>query len=275
MDQRGQEHGTGSYARVNGLKMYYEVHGTGEPLVLLHGGLMTIEVIRTLLGALAVSRQVIAVELEGHGRTEDLERPLSFEQMGDDVAALVTHLGRTPISVMGYSLGGSTALRMAIQHPEVVKKLVLVATPFCRDGWYPQVLVDMGQMSAASAPFLQEAPLYKSYAKVAPRPERFPVLLDKIGELLRQPYDWSTEVAGLTMPTMVVFGDADAIPPTHAARFFELLGGGREDAGWEGRRMPIARLAILPATTHYNIDVSPALVASVLPFLHAPMPGTA
>jgi len=194
--------------------------------------------------------------------------------MGDDIAALIRHLGFDKVDVMGYSMGGGAGLRAALQHPELVRKLVLVSVPFRRDGWYPEIVASMGQMSAAVAEFMKDTPMYQSYVDVAPNPEHFPALLDKMGDLLRQPYDWSSEVAALKMPTMIVYGDADSIPPAHAVQFFELLGGGKRDAGWDGAGMSNARLAILPGTTHYNIFSSPALASMVTPFLDAPLPET-
>lgn len=260
------------YAPVNGLSMYYEIHGTGQPLILLHGGFGLINMFGEVLPLLAQNRQVIAVDLQGHGRTADIDRPLRLELMGDDIAALIKHLGFQQADVMGYSMGGGAALRTAIQHPEVVRKLVVVSVPFKRNGWYPEMVAGMSQMSAAAAEFMRDTPMYQSYVAVAPDPDHFPALCDKMGDMLRRDYDWSSEVAALKMPTMIVCGDADGLSPAHAAQFFELLGGGKRDAGWDGAGMSISRLAILPATTHYNSFSSPALAASVTPFLDAPMP---
>ena len=260
------------YAPVNGLSMYYEIHGTGQPLILLHGGFGLTGMFGEVLPLLAQSRQVIAVDLQAHGRTADIDRPLRLELMGDDIAALIKHLGFEQADVMGYSMGGGAALRTAIQHPTLVRKLVVVSVPFKRDGWYPEMVAGMSQMSAAAAEFMRDTPMYRSYIAVAPDPEHFPVLCDKMGDMLRRDYDWSSEVAALKMPTMIVSGDADGLPPAHAAQFFELLGGGKRDAGWDGAGMSNSRLAILPATTHYNSFSSPALAASVTPFLDAPMP---
>jgi pimeloyl-ACP methyl ester carboxylesterase len=260
------------YAPVNGLELYYEIHGSGQPLILLHGGLGGSSMFGQVLPMLAKTQQVIAVELQAHGHTADIDRPLHFELMGDDIAALIKHLGFEKVNVLGYSLGGGAALRTAIQHPEVVKKLILVSTPFRQDGWYPEIATSMAQLSGAATESMKESPMYQNYVCVAPKPENFPVLLDKVGDLLRQKYDWSNDVAALQMPTMIVYGDADSVPPAHAVQFFELLGGGKADAGWDGARMPTARLAILPATTHYNICFSPALASAITPFLDAPMP---
>jgi pimeloyl-ACP methyl ester carboxylesterase len=262
----------GSYAEVNGLHLYYERHGAGEPLILLHGGLGLSSMFGDVLTLLAEDRQVIAVDLQAHGHTADIDRPLRYELMGDDIAALIKHLGLTGTDLMGYSLGGGVALRTAIQHPELVRKLVIVSTPFSQDGWYPEIVASMAQMNGTAAEFMKESPMYQEYARVAPRPADFPVLLDKIGDMLRRNYDWSDEVAALKMPALLVFGDADSIPPAYSVRFFELLGGGKTDGGWDGSGMSSARLAILPGTTHYNIFSSPLLGPVVRPFLDASPP---
>jgi pimeloyl-ACP methyl ester carboxylesterase len=265
----GTTHG---YARVNGLELYYEVHGTGQPLVLLHGGAGATEMFSNILPKLSEDRQVIAADLQAHGRTADIERPLRYELMADDVAALIRHLRLGKTDVMGYSLGGGVALRIAIQHPDMVRKLVLVSVPFKRAGWYPEVLAAMAQSGPESAEALKQTPMYQAYSKIAPRVEDWPVLMTKLGELLRRDYDWSSEVAAMKVPTMLVVGDADSVRTAHAVEFFELLGGGKHDAGWDGSGMPSARLAILPATSHYNIFNSLSMVSAVIQFLGAPMP---
>jgi pimeloyl-ACP methyl ester carboxylesterase len=263
---------TGNHARANDLDMYYEIHGSGEPLFLLHGRVGAIEMFGEVLGLLADGRKVIGVDLQAHGRTADIDRPMTFEAMADDVVALIEHLGLDRANVLGYSLGGSVALKTAIRHSEVVRKLVIVSTPFKRDGWYPEVRAGMEQMGPEAAEPMKQTPMYQLYAGVAPRPEDWSVLLTRLGELLRQDYDWSEEVAAIEAPTMIVVGDADSVSTSHAVEFFELLGGGRQDAGWDGSGMSKARLAILPGTTHYAIFFSPALASTVAPFLDGPMP---
>ena len=261
----------GGYAEVNGLELYYEVHGSGEPLVLLHGGVGAIEMFGGVLPLLAEGRQVIAVDLQAHGRTADIDRPLGYESMADDIGALIEHLGLERSDVMGYSLGGGVALQTAIRHPELVRKLVVVSTPFRRDGWYPEVLAGMEGMGPAAAEPMKQTPIYELYANIAPKPEDWPVLLTKLGRLLGQDYDWSEEVAAIAEPTMIVVGDADSVRTAHAVEFFELLDGGKADGGWDGSGMSNARLAVLPATTHHDIFSSPKLASVVTPFLDAPM----
>ena len=259
------------YALVNGLKMYYEIRGSGPPLVLLHGGLGAIEMYAPILPALSASHRVIAVDLQAHGRTADIDRPLRLELMADDVAALIRQLGLAKADLMGYSLGGGVALQTAIRYPQLVRKLVLVSTPFKRDGWYPEVLAGMAQMSAEAAEPMKQTPIYQLYSAIAPRPQDWPKLLAKMGELLRQDYDWSREVAALPMPVLLVAGDADAVRLAHVVEFFGLLGGGQRDAGWDGSgRSKAAQLAILPGASHYDIFTRPELAAAALQFLEAP-----
>jgi pimeloyl-ACP methyl ester carboxylesterase len=255
------------YAPVNGLKMYYEIHGTGEPLILLHGGVVGITVFGPNLDALSQKRKVIAVELQGHGRTSDIDRPLSYEAMADDIATLMKYLGIERADVMGYSLGGGVALQTAIRHSASVRKLVVVSATCKRDGWYPEVLAAMAQMGPAAAEQMKQSPLYKLYPNV-----NWAVLLTKLSDLLRKDYDWSKEVAAIKAPTMIVFADADAVRPAHVIEFFGLLGGGQKDAGLDGSGRPVNQLAILPGLTHYNISSNPALGAVVTPFLDAPVP---
>ncbi len=262
----------GNYASVNGLRMYYEIHGQGQPVILLHGGLGVIDMYAPILPALADNRQVVGVELQAHGHTADVDRPLSFEQMADDVAALIRRLGLERADLFGYSLGGGVALQATIRHPEVVRKLVVVSTPYRGDGWYPEVRAGMRAINAEIAKTWVGSPMHQAYANVAPHPEDWPTLVAKTGQLVSQDYDWSAGVAAINAPTLLVVGDADAVRPAHAVEFFELLGGGQRDAGWDGSGMPTARLAILPGVTHYNIFVSPALVAAATAFLDAPMP---
>jgi pimeloyl-ACP methyl ester carboxylesterase len=247
------------HVEANGVSYYYEIHGEGEPLLLLHGGLGSIDMFGPVLPRLAAHRQVIGIDLHGHGRTALGDRPISLVDMGDDVAAVLRSLG--------YSMGGGVAFRLAVQHPELVRRLALVSAGYARDGFYPEMLPMQAQVGAAMADAMKETPMYQSYVKVAPRPEDFPRLLDRMGELMRTPYDWSEDVKKLAMPVLLVFGDSDMYRPEHIVSFYQLLGGGQRDAGWMREHMSRNRLAILPDLTHYEIFFAPALVSTVLPFL--------
>ena len=193
----GKTNGAGHYADVNGIRLYYEIHGKGRPLVLLHGGLGAIEMFGPNLPVLAKGRQLIAVDLQGHGRTADIDRPLSVELMADDIAALIKHLGIDSADVMGYSLGGGVALQTAIRHPEVVRKLVVVSTPFRRNAFYPDILAQQGQVTAAAAKQMKQTPMYQLYASIAPRPDDWARLLGKIGDAMKVDFDFSQQIAGI------------------------------------------------------------------------------
>lgn len=257
----------GQYANVNGINLYYEIHGAGKPLVLLHGGLGAIEMFGPVLPALAEGRQVIAVDLQGHGATADIDRPLSIEFMADDIAALLEHLNIERADVMGYSLGGGVALQVAVRHPQVVDRLVLVSAAVRSDAYYPEILGQQDAVGPETAEMMKQTPMYELYSAKAPRPEDWPRLLGKIGEAMKVQYDYSEQVAGVQVPTLIVAGDADMFPPSHAVEVFGLLGGGKRDGGWDGSGRPKSRLAILPGQTHYDICSSPALVETVVRFL--------
>ena len=258
-----------SRADVNGVSLYYEEHGSGSPLVLLHGGIGAGEMFGAILPALGADRRVITVDLQGHGGTADVDRPLRPETMADDVAALIEHLGLAEADVMGYSLGGLVALRTAIQHPQRVRRLVLVSIGFRRDGSYPEAVEAMDRFAPEMADMLAQSPVYERYARLAPRVEDWPVLIAKTSEMLKDDYDWTAEVEALEPPTMLVFADADSIRPAHIVEFYGLLGGGLRDANWDGSLRPTARLAILPGTTHYDVYAAPGLPCAVTPFLDA------
>ena len=252
----------------NGIDYYYEIHGEGEPLLVLHGGLGSINLFGPSPTLLAAGRQVIAVDLHGHGRTPLGDRPISLVDMGDDMAVLLVQLGYRQVDVMGYSLGGGVTFRLAVQHPRMVRRLVLVSTGFSQDGFYAEMLPQQAQVGSAIADQMKATPLYAAYAAVAPRPEDFPRLLDRMGEAMRQPYDYSEDVKTLRMPVMLVYGDSDMFRPEHIVEFYHLLGGGLRDAGWQRETMSRNRLAIIPDQTHYDIFASAALVPTVLPFLN-------
>jgi pimeloyl-ACP methyl ester carboxylesterase len=252
---------------INGVHYYYELHGRGEPLLLLHGGLGSIDMFGPVLEKLAETRLVIAVDLHGHGRTPLGTRPFRLESMGDDMAVLVKRLGHEKVDVLGYSLGAGVAFRMAAQKPASVRRLVLASAAFSDDGFYADLKKLQHGVSGKAAPMMKDTPMYKSYAKVAPKVSDFPRLLDALGDFMRTPYDWSADVKKLTMPVMLVYGDSDMFRPEHVVKFYQLLGGGLRDAGWAREAMSKNRLAILPDLTHYELFASPRLVTTVLPFL--------
>jgi pimeloyl-ACP methyl ester carboxylesterase len=261
--------GTSQYAEVNGINLYVESHGSGRPMILLHGGLGSGEMFGPILPTLAERHQVIAVDLQGHGRTADIDRPLDVRLMADDVGALIEHLGLVKPDVVGYSLGGGVALQTAIRHPESVGRLVCASANIRRDAIYPEILAQQGQVSSAAAEFMKGTPMYELYQRVAPRPEDFPRLLDKIGAALAQDFDFTDELRGLQVPTLIVAADADMAPPSHYVETFQLLDGGLRDGGWagEGRSRGGHALAILPGLTHYNVFSSPLFAAATLAFL--------
>lgn len=256
------------HVEANGVNYYYEIHGRGRPLLLLHGGLGSIDMFGPILPALAKERQVIAVDLHGHGRTTLGDRPISLIAIGDDLAAVLGKLGYDSVDVLGYSFGGGAALRLAVQHANLVRRLAIVSAPYAQDGFFAEMLPQQAAVGAGMADMMKETPMYKSYVAVAPRPQDFPRLLDRMGEFMRLPYDWSEDVKQLKGPVLLVYGDHDMIRPEHIVRFYQLLGEGTRDAGWQREHMGKNRLAILPNLTHYEVFLAPALVPTVLPFLN-------
>jgi pimeloyl-ACP methyl ester carboxylesterase len=260
---------TGTVA-VNGVELGYATFGAGDPLILLHGGFGSVETFGPNVELLAAGRQVIGLDLQSHGRSPlAADRPMRFETMADDVAAAIRALGFERADVMGFSLGGGTALRAAIQHPQVVRRLVLVSTVFARRGWFPEMVAQLDAMAPAFAELLRPTPLYATYVRIAPRVEDWPALVAQVADAVKPDYDWSEEARALTTPTMLVVGDADGMPPSYATEMFALLGGGLRDAGFDGSGMTPHRLAVLPGATHYDIRALPALAHTVAPFLDA------
>ncbi|MBD3616200.1 MAG: alpha/beta hydrolase [Gracilimonas sp.] len=257
------------YVETGGINYYYEIHGEGEPLLLLHGGLGSIDMLESLLPAFTENRQVIGIDLHGHGRTELGDREISYIDMGNDMAAILKELGYKKVDVMGYSMGGGVALRVAIQHPEIVRRLVAVSASFAHpEATYPEIIAQQKQVGAEMAEAMKETPMYQTYKAVAPYPEDFPTLLDRMGELMQKPFNWSEEIKELEMPVMLVYGDSDMFRPEHIVEFYQLLGGGLKDAGWQRENMSQNRLAILPNLTHYEIFMAPQLAKTALPFLN-------
>ena len=260
--------GEGSYASVNGLALYHEIHGSGDPLVLIPGGLMTIDMMGLIVPSLATTRQVIAIEPQAHGHTTDTDRPLSYEQMADDAAALIRHLGFERADVFGFSAGGGVALQTAIRHPNVVRKLVLVSATHTSDGEYPEI-------RAFTSSFEADTPMLvanrEAYVRAAGTPGGWAVLVAKMRQLLTEGYDWAEDVGAIRAPALVVAGDADTLPPSHAVEMFTLLGGGMASTAMGGPAR--SHLALLPATTHLSIlSRVDLLVPIISSFLDAPMP---
>jgi pimeloyl-ACP methyl ester carboxylesterase len=264
--------GAGQYADVNGLHLYYETHGTGRPLVLLHGGLASGEMFGPVIPALAKDHQVIAPDLQGHGRTADIDRPIDVRLMADDIAALIDHLGLDKPDLIGYSLGGGVAFFTAVKYPDKVGKLVMAAAHIRRDAIPAEMLAQQALVSSAAIESLKPTPMYELYERVAPRPEDFGRLLDKIGESMAKDFDFADEVRGLKVPTLIVAADADMAPPSHYVEMFKLLDGGLRDGGWMGEGRPKGghALAILPGLTHYNLGASPLFATVALSFLDTP-----
>ena len=271
MTPTGQQPDSG-YASANGVDIYWESRGRGgTPLLLVHGGYGLASMFDGLAGQLAADRQVIAIELQGHGHTADVARSFTWDDFAEEIAAVIERLGLGPVDLLGYSLGGGAGLRCAIRHPEAVRRLVVISAPYRRSAWFPEILAGFDQMSAATLfDTLRQSPLYQQFAKVAPDPSSFATLIDKTGALLRQPYDWTDEVRLMEVPALLVYGDSDSIPPSHAAEFFSLLGGGQRDAGWDGSLPTPSRLAIVPGRTHYNMLDSPLLPAVIAEFTGPP-----
>jgi pimeloyl-ACP methyl ester carboxylesterase len=239
--------------------------------VLLHGGLDTIALnFERLLPLLAGARQVIAAELQGHGHTADIDRPLGYEQMADDVAALLAQLGIAQADVFGFSVGGGVALQTAIRHPQAVRKLLVASAPYQRAGWHPEVLAAIAAMDASA---MEGSPWHATYVKVAPRPGDWSKLVAKVRRFVPEAdYDWTDDIRAIEVPTLLMVGDADSIRLAHAVEMFGLLGGGQADGDLRGR--PASRLAVLPEATHLTMMARIELLLPVLTsFLDAPMPG--
>jgi pimeloyl-ACP methyl ester carboxylesterase len=259
----------GHYAQVNGLAMYYEIHGEGQPLVLLHGGLLTIDLsFGQLLPGLAARHQVIAVELQAHGHTADIDRPLSFEAMADDVAALVGQLGLPRVDVLGYSLGGGVAWQTAIRHPEIVRNMIAVSAPIRREGWYPETLTGM---AAITAEMMAATPLKPAYDRCAPSTGGWSALVTKVRQLTSRDYDWTAEVERLRRPVLIVVGDDDGLRLPHVVDMYRLVGGGKGKSGMGSG--PASQLAVLPGTNHLTVLNRVEVVLPIITaFLDSPTP---
>jgi pimeloyl-ACP methyl ester carboxylesterase len=263
--------GNGQVVQLNGVDLYFETHGSGRPVILLHGGLGSGEMFGPALPVFADHNQVVLPDLQGHGRTADADRPLDLGLMADDIAALIDHLGLDTPDVVGYSLGGGVALQLAIRHPGKIRRAVVASAGIRRDATYPEILGQQEQVGPEAAEFMKDTPMYELYARVAPRPEDFPRLLGKVGEMMKVDFDFTEDVRGLQVPTLIVAADADMCPPSHFVEVFKLLDGGLRDGGWMGEGRPKGghALAILPGLTHYNLFASPLFAQVALNFLDA------
>jgi pimeloyl-ACP methyl ester carboxylesterase len=262
----------GRYAFVNGLKMYYEVRGPqrGTPIVFLHGAFSNIESdFGKILPTIAKTRQVIAIEQQGHGRTADIDRPLTYEQMADDVAELLRQLRITKADFVGYSMGGGVAMYVAVRHPELVRKLVFAGgASYDTDGFYPELLEGEKKMTPDA---FVGTPWLKTYMRIAPNKGDWPKLVEKIKVL---DLNWrglsDDQLRSIKVPTMLIVGDADVVRPEHVVKMFRLLGGG---APGDLVGLPRSRLAVLPGTTHVTLITRTNWLLSMIPeFLDAPVP---
>lgn len=261
--------GKSGYVSVNGLDMYYEIHGEGQPLVLLHGAFSAIgSSFGNMIPGLAKHRQVVGFDLQGHGRTADIDRPLTVEGMADDVAAALPELGIEQADVLGYSNGGSVALHFATRHPQMVRKLVLMSIGYKLSGIHPGLMEGLGEMKPE---MMHGSPWHEEYMRIAPRPEDFNRLFEKKTQMDRQIKDFPDEtIRGIEVPVLLMIGDSDLIRPEHAVEFFRLLGGGVFGDMPPG--LPNSQLAILPGTSHVGmVDRANWIVPMVNEFLDAPV----
>lgn len=245
--QRLQAVDTG-YADVNGLKMYYEVYGSGKPIVLLHGSFMNIPLNWShIIPLISRNRKVIVAEMQGHGRTRDTDRPLSYEGMADDVSGLLKHLRIDSADILGYSMGGGIAFQFAVRHPEQLRRLIILSGTYAHNGWWPEVEAAFGTFTAD---MFKGTPLQKQYDSLGNDPAHFPEFVKKVISIDLKPYNWSKEVKNIKAPLFMAIGDADGVRYEHALELFRAKGGGKMGDLYG---LPQSRLAILPGTTHIGM----------------------
>jgi len=258
----------GDRVEVNGMQMYYEVSGEGEPLVVLHGSYMTIETMGGIIPRLAETHRVYAIEMQGHGRTNDIDRPITYPNLADDVSAFMDAVGLEQADIFGYSMGAVTGLQLAVRHPEKVDQLVFVSGAYDFEGWQPAFREFIPQMTVEM--FL-EMPFIEETRALSPDRERFPLVVEKLIQLEKEPMAWEEAVRALEMPVLIIAGDADAATLEHSVAMFRLLGGGV--MGDMGKPLPASRLAILPATSHTAVITQVDLLSAfVEPFLKGEAP---
>jgi pimeloyl-ACP methyl ester carboxylesterase len=258
----------GKRVEVNGMQMYYEVSGEGQPLLVLHGAYMNIPSMGSIIPRLAETHQVYALEFQGHGRTTDIDRPITYPNLADDVAVFMDKIGLQKADVFGYSMGAAAGLQLAIRHPEKVNKLVAASGAYDAEGWQPDFKAFIPQMTVEM--FLN-MPFAEEYRKLAPNPDGFPALVEKLIALEKEPMAWEADVKAMKTPVLIITGDADVATLEHSVAMFRLLGGGV--MGDMGKPLPASRLAVLPATSHTAvITQTDLLIAFIEPFLKGETP---
>jgi pimeloyl-ACP methyl ester carboxylesterase len=258
----------GNFAGVNGMQMYYEVSGEGDPLIVLHGAYMHIPSMGEIIPALAETHRVYALELQGHGRTTDIDRPITYQNLADDVAAFMDAIGLEKADVFGYSMGANTGLQLAIRHPEKVDQLIAASVSYDVEGWQPAFREFLPQLTVE---MMTSMPFAEDYKKLAADPEGFPALVEKLIALEHEPMAWEKEVRELKAPVLIITGDADMVTLEHSVAMFRLLGGG--GMGDMGKPLPASRLAVLPATSHTAVIGQADLLQNIIePFLMGQTP---
>ncbi len=258
----------GDRVSVNGMEMYYEVSGEGDPLIVLHGAYMNIPSMGEIIPMLAETRKVYAVEMQGHGRTTDIDRPITYPALADDVAAFMDAVGVEKADVFGYSMGAIAGLQLAIRHPEKVDQLVFASGAYDIAGWQPEFLAFIPQMTVE---MIVNMPFAEDYKALAADPEGFPALVEKLIQLEKEPMAWEADVKALKTPVLIIAGDADVATLEHSVAMFRLLGGGA--MGDMGKPLAASRLAVMPATSHTAVISQPdLLMAFIAPFLKGETP---
>ena len=264
----GEAHAAGRRVNVNGMQTYYEVSGRGDPLVVLHGAYMNIPTMGAIIPKLAKTHRVYAVELQGHGRTTDIDRPITYPALADDVAAFMDAVDLKKADLFGYSMGAAVALQVAIRHPAKVNKLVGASIAYDVEGWQPEFRAFIPQMNVE---MLLQMPFAKEYRKYAAIADGFPALAKKLIALEKEPMAWGKDVKALKMPVLIITGDADVATLEHSVAMFRMLGGG--GMGDMGKPLPASRVAVMPATSHTAVITQPDLLhAFIEPFLKGTTP---